>query len=499
MLPDDRETIAYYYKLSYYIIPIALGYMKETNETHYHFDLDYQQEILQFTVTDLRYGYKAIPLFESHYFTTVEHALIADGLKRYYNKRFTVPSQAILKEELRQMFRLKQYQSLMDTGDKEKVFKIVKKIYLRPVKNAEDIYEGCKQFAQYSAFKSELEDVDINDPSQYANYVSRIHKAVNIGTNLTDDKPLFILADMKSRIVRRRDSPLGFPTPFRQLNSLMNNGGTSVGNVIVIMAPAKRFKTGVILNLARGYLKRGKVTYIADFENGKDSLGVRVDQGIANVDRKQLLSQGFDQKLLKMGRQYRRFGGEIIIERFPAGSSTRDIEAGMKKVRDEYGIKKIHNAIIDYPDVMGDTKNTQDETKRISQTYIDIKNLADSEQLESVWCPSHINREGDNKQGKRFKANDISKAIDKVRHADMILGINQDDDEREAGILRIEIIDQRDGPQDGAVYCWVDIKRQRLKEFNQKQVDEIIEMRKEHDDVPDKEEVTKRKKRVSDV
>ena len=472
--------------------------MQQENKIHYQFDIDYQQEILQFTVTDLRYGFKAVPLFESHYFTTIEHSLIAEGLKRYYAKRFTVPSQAVLKEELRQMFRLKQYQSLMDSGDKEKIFKLVKRIYARPVKNAADIYEGCKSFAQYSAFKSELEDIDINDPSQYANYVSRIHKAINLGTALTDDKPLFILADMKSRIVRRKDNPPGFPTPFWQLNQLLNNGGTSKGNVIVIMAPAKRYKTGVILNLARGYLKKGKVTFVADLENGKDSLGTRVDQGIANVDRKQLLSQEYDAKLLKMGRQYRRFGGEIIIQRFPAGTTALTIQAEMKKIRDEYGITQIHNLIIDYPDVMGDTKNTQDETRRISQAYIDIKILADAEQLESCWCPSHINREGDNKQGKKFKANDISKAIDKVRHADMILGINQDEDEREAGILRIEVIDQRDGLQQGAIYCFADIAKQRLKEFNKRQVDEILEMKKE-EPARDEEEITRKKKKVSDL
>lgn len=476
-----------------------------TDGLKYNFDPDFQQEILQFSVTDYRHGHKAIPLIESHYFTTIEHSLIAEGLKRFYNKKFSIPSQAVLKEELKQMFRLKQFQALMDSGDKEKVFKTVKKLYLRPVKNPDDIYNGARQFAQYSAFKSELEDIDINDPSQFGNYVGRLDQATKLGSDLQDIEPLFVLRDMKATLTKLADHPPGFPTPFWQLNAALNNGGSSVGNVYAIMAPAKRFKTGLILNLARGYLKQGKVTVIADFENGAQALGLRAFQGIGNLDRKELLSQKFNKKLLKMGRQYKRFGGEIIIHRFSAGESTTQIALLFKKIREKYGVKKIHNLIVDYADIMGNTAGISDETKAISQVYIDLKTLANEEELESTWTPSHITREGDQKQGKKFKANDISKAIDKIRHADLILGVNQDEAEKEAGIMRLEIVDQRDGISDASMYFWSDIPKQRLKEFNAKQVKEILEMKRQQgeEDTPkpkrDEDEIKKKKKKISDL
>jgi hypothetical protein len=469
----------------------------------YSFGIDFQQEILQFTVTDLRYGFKAIDLFRTDYFTTIPHSIIAEALIRFYKKKFYVPSLPVIKEEIRQIFKLRQWANLITEPDKEKVFKILKKIYAKPVRNAETIYEACKKFAQYSAFKDELEKVDLDNFDQYTEYQSRIQKAINIGTDLKEDKGLFVLRDVKSRVIRRVDTPPGKPTPWRQLNKLFNNGGTAIGNVIVVMGEEKKFKTGMLLNTARGYLKRGEVILYADFENGEDALGNRIDQGLVGSTRSELLSQKFDKQLMKIARKYARFGGEIIIKRFPAGSTTAHIAAYSQKCRDEYGLN-ITVALIDYPDVMGSTDHQTDETKRISQVYLDIKNLSETEKWYAVWCPSHLQRKDKDNKRKKVSTADIAKAIDKVRHADVVLSAEQDADEREAGIMRMELIVQRDGPPEGRVYFWVDVEKQRLKEFTTTDVEEMERIKAAEaaeNDPPESGAASrfKNKKEVSDV
>lgn len=469
--------------------------MSQTTDK-FSFDVDFQQEILQFTVTDLKSGFKALELFESDYFTLTEHSIIAEALKRYYKRKFIVPSQPVLKEELRQIFRLKQWQNLLLKDDKDKVFKIVRKIYVRPVKDADTIYESTKAFAQMCSLRDTMEKIDLNDVASFQRYAQDVHKAVNVGQNRVESKGTFILADAKSRAVRRQDAPPGFPTPYWQLNELINNGGTSDGNIIVLLGPAKRFKTGFLLNTARNYLKRGKVILYADMENGENSLATRVEQGIINTDRKTLLSGEVDDKLLKMIRKYKRFGGEFIIRRFPAGTTTIEIQAYIRFLREEYGLN-VEVLIPDYPDIMGDTKNTQDEVRRISQIYLDLKNLAEEESIKCIWCPSHITREGDARQGKKFKQNDIAKALDKIRHADMILGVNQSEDERKAGVVRVEIVDQRDGLSDGRIWLWANLEKQRVKEFNKAQVKEMEDMRRAEGEQEPESDF--KKKKVSDL
>lgn len=471
-------------------------------DNKFSFDPSFQKEILQFAVTDIKYGFKAVVLFESHFFTLTEHSIIAEVLKRYYTKRFSVPSLPVFNEELKNLLRLKQFKELVSQQDKDKIKKIAKSIYSRPVKDPETIYEACQRFARFSALKEVLEEVDIFDYDSYNSISSKVSTAISLGTQLTEDTGMFLLEDARSRLIRRQDKPPGYPTPWRQLNNMMNSGGTTPGNIIVLLGPAKRFKTGFMVNTAIGYLRQGRVVLYADIENGEEAIATRADQAIINVDRKTLTVGGedVDKKLLKKLRLYKRFGGELIIRRFPAGSTSKDIERYATWVRENKGLI-ITDLICDYPDVMNDTKNSKNDVEKISNIYIDLKNLGNDLNLYSIWCPSHVNREGDTKQGKKFKATDISKAIDKVRHADVVLGMQQDEDEKEAGIIRVEMIDQRDGVSDGRIYLHGNLATQQLKEFTKQQVIDIEELKAQGGDEEESKAATtfKNKKDTSDI
>lgn len=450
-----------------------------TEQNHYTFGEELQEEILQFAVTDIKNGFKAVELFESDYFSKLDHIIIAESLKRYYKERYSVPSAAVLEETIKDMLKQKQWKQYVKPADKANITKLIKKLYKKPVKNPEVIYELCKNFARFCSLKEVMENFNIHNFEDYKDLETKIHKATSVGIELNEDKGTFVLADAVSRVNRRRDAPPGHPTPFRQLNALLNSGGTGIGNVIVVLGPAKRFKTGLLLNAARGYLKRGEVVVVFDLENGEDALSMRVDQSILNVDRKGLLAGiETDKKLLKQLRMYKRFGGELVIKRLSAGSTTADMSKYLTWLYDTHGLVARH-LIVDYPDVMNDSKSSKDETTRIGQVYIDLKNLASDFGIYSTWCPSHVNREGDKAQGKKFKATDLSKAIDKVRHADIILGVQQSEEEKEGNIIRLEIIDQRDGVGEGRIWLHGSLATQRIKELSVSQVKELEEYMQE--------------------
>ena len=471
-----------------------------TNHEKFQFGVDFQQEILQFIVTDI-YGYKAVPLIQSDYFVLIEHILIAEGIKRYSDKKFVVPSLAVLKEEIRKMLRTKSWESQADAKERESTFKILKRIYIRPVKDAEIIYNSIQSFAQYSEFKNASEELDIDDFSSYQTHVQKLNKAINLGTTLTEEKGMFFIADAKSRVIRRGDEPPGHPTPWWQINKVLNNGGTSFGNIITVMGEEKKFKTGFMINTALGYLKKGKVILYADLENGENSLGLRLDQNVSNTDRVGLLDVKNDKKLLKIIRQYGRFGGELIIKRFPAGTTAIQIEQYIENLFREYNLN-VEVLFVDYPDIMGDTNNTgaAEETKKIGQVYLDLKNLGDKKKIEAIWVPSHITRDAA-KSDKKKRSTDQAKSQDKSRHADMNLSIEQDSIEKEAGIMRIEVVSQRDGPQDGRAYFYADLAKQRIKELSKSQVDEINDLRRSEGEPIEENNpaINKKKKKLSDV
>lgn len=467
----------------------------------FSFDVEFQQEILQFIVTDPKSGFKALDLLESDYFTLIPHILIAETLKKYYARKFLIPSFAVVKEEMRQLLRRKQWQDLVHSDDKEKAFKILKRVYVRPVRDPDTIYNKCRSFARYVALREEMEAVNLDDFESYEKYADKITKAIHKGTELNQRKSLLLLRDAKIRANRRLDEPGGQQTPWWQLNAATNSGGTTKGNIIIVLSEAKFFKTGFLVNTGLGYLKQGEVILYVDLENGEQAIATRADQGIQNKDRKSLLDPANIKPFLKMVRMYKRFGGEMAILRLPAGSLVSAIHKEIIRLKDEEGlvVKKI---ICDYPDLMSASDGASIEDKRISQVYIDLKTLAEEDDIDCIWAASHVNREGTREgKGKKYGHQHLAKASDKIRHADMVWALMQDEEEQEAGIMRMELVAQRDGLQIGRVWFWANLAKQKLKEFNKAQVKEMEEMYKEkHAKKPrEGEERSLNKKKTSDI
>ena len=122
---------------------------------------------------------------------------------------------------------------------------------------------------------------------------------------------------------------------------------------------------------------------------------------------------------------------------------------------------------------MGAISGKKDDTERISDVYLDLKNLAVENDLDYIITASHVKRDKDTlkRRSTKYMSSDVAKSIDKTRHCDMILGLQENDEEKESGVMRIEIVDQRDGTE-GSCLFWIDIAKQYAKEFTKEQVKE---------------------------
>ena len=137
-----------------------------------------------------------------------------------------------------------------------------------------------------------------------------------------------------------------------------------------------------------------------------------------------------------------------------------------------------------------------DDTKRISDVYIELNNLALRNDIIHIWTANHVTREGVKLREKtRYVGSDIALCIDIVRHAQAIFGLNRSIDEEEAGYLRMEIVSQRDGLPSGRAVFRSSDDTQRIIELSsseRKEYDEyfyplIIEKEKNSNKVSKKE------------
>lgn len=453
-------------------------------EDKYQYTVDFQESILKFTVKS-QDGYKALNLFEPEYFDLIEHQVIAQTLKSHFKKTQRIPSTpSTLKELCQELYTKRDWSKAITKEDKGRVTKLVTKLYRGVAKDGEDILDKCIKFSQYITLTHIIEDSDLSDFSAYDPLLNRIQKAINIGTDLDNDAGTFVLKDINTRQIERKVREPIKNLPWPSLDALTNANGYYKNAIITLVDKGKGFKTGFLANVAISYLKKRKNVIIFDLENGEDSFSMRVEQSIAGINKLSLLSGDYDQKIKKTFRRWRRLKDdrgqpiELVIKRLPALSTINDMQYWIDYYKKEHGIV-FQYVVIDYIALMGSTSKAEDETKRISDAYIDIKNFTSKNNFDHTWTAHHVKREAEKRRETRYEPSDLAKCIDIHRHVDMLIGINQNKTEEEAGISRLEVIDQRDGPRYGHAYFFLSQEIQRVKPLNKEQAKEFDEINQE--------------------
>jgi hypothetical protein len=472
--------------------------MSNKNKNKFQYNTEFQEKILGYTIKDDN-GYKALDLYKDYYFDLIEHQVIAAALKHYYKTKGKIPrDRAILKEQLRLMYTKKEFKESLLQTDKDRIDKLVNKLYKNLITDGNDLLEACTKFASFVEFKEVLEGINITDFNSYESVIKKLQSAVNRKSNADEDKGIFLIQDIRQRQIDRKNHEPVHPFPFWQLNSLTNAGGYASGSLFVLLDKAKGFKTGIMINLLKGYMRLKKNIILFDLENGQDSMALRVEQSLSNKTKPEILSGDYNKHTQKILRQYGRIGVEVVIKRLPAYSTAKDLENWIDWYYNEFGLV-FQKMFIDYIGLMGSSQDYKDDNARISNAYLEVKNLAEKKHIEHVWTPHHISKPGYARRGTKYEATDTAKCLEIHRHVDGMFGVNQNDEEREGNVYRIELIDQRDGVPEGRVYLWGNEAKQRVTEFTKNQLKEYLELQEvTKEDTADSSE-SKRAKVRSDV
>lgn len=447
--------------------------MAPEKKEQFPFNLEFQSAILQFTINDSN-GVKAINLYEDHYFTLLDDQIIAYGLKKHFRKHKTVPKErAIFKEELTNIFKHKNYINLFTDEDRKRIFKKVDKLFKGPPKDGGILFQNCINFARYTQLKQVTEEVDLTDFEQYENFTKKVRKAISTGEEYKTTSGVYLIGGARIRHAERSNIENIIPTPYWQINRITNAGGYEKGSIAVILDKEKKFKTAQLLNITRGYMRMKKNVYYLDLENGERALTTRLEQSLIRKTKREIISGQFDSQLQKLYRRYARIGVEVRLRRFPAGFTCDNLQ---REFDNEYNLfgRRFNVLVVDYAALMGSNDGTKDDEPRISKVYMDLKNFAITNDLDIVWTANHVTRLAFKKTETKYDSGDTAKCIDIARHVDALFGLNRSEDEVANNIMRMELIEQRDGYAEGRAYFMVDADCQRSDEFTHEQVKELL-------------------------
>lgn len=440
---------------------------KFKDSVKFSFTPDFQLEILRFILRD-KEGGLVLRRVKSSYLVLIEHALIFEGISKYFKKQGKMPSENILKQVIKELLESKAYVDLVTKDDLPSIQKLISNLYHIPLSDSEYIKERIYQFSTYVEMKNLNDSFDLDNFEQYEEYSRKIEKVLQKSKPKKEDEPLYMIRDVIERQFKRQSEPSVIPCPYRQLNDLTNAGGYPEHSVNVILDKPKAKKTFFMVNLARGYLRMKKSVLYIDTENGQDQIMDRFIQSSINKTKKELYSGEYDKLEAKHLRKLARFGVELVVERVPAMiTDVTYIREKIIQLRNQ-GID-IRVLMVDYAGKLASISRDREDFERISNVYVDLQNLAEELHLDIIWTAHHITREGKKHRLTRYDENDISGSIAIVRNAQVIMGLNSTEQEEKDNILRAEIVVQRDGLPSGRALFKCDVERQRCTEFTKEQ------------------------------
>lgn len=236
-------------------------------------------------------------------------------------------------------------------------------------------------------------------------------------------------------------------------------GGVANGEMLIWLAPPGVGKTSYLKNQGMAMAMAGEHVLDITLEINGRKVRKRCDQWLTKLESEELLGRP---KLVVSRR--RELAGKYYVKDWCDRNVTVDDIRNLVKNMRAQGMK-VTTVSVDYLELMAPTKhNRHGERFNFSAIAKDMRRLANEldVKLITAW---QINRPGSVKHviGKE----DVSECWDIIKHADIILGLNQNEQELENNVLRVKIMKQRESTARPLEYYYSNLDRMDIRESGQ--------------------------------
>jgi hypothetical protein len=230
-------------------------------------------------------------------------------------------------------------------------------------------------------------------------------------------------------------------TPWDILNEL-TQGGLAGGELGVIVAPAGIGKTWILCALGGGAMKKGTKVVHYTLELNEAYVGLRYDSVFTGIPNQNLKYHQDDVK-----KAVDNVEGELIVKYFPTKTaSVNTISAHLQKLR-MMG-KDFDMIVVDYADILRDTRNGKEVRHALGNIYEDLRGLAGEFDIP-IWTASQANRSALDEDV--IEAQKVSESYQKIMTADFVVSLSRKVEDKIGNTGRFHVIKNRFGP-DGITY-----------------------------------------------
>jgi hypothetical protein len=460
--------------------------------------LDFQENVLKF-VLQTKSAKKYAELLDSTCFDQPIDKVIFGLFQEYVKKYAVVPAKASLIELFNREVQKKQdIAKEVQQAVELRIRDLYQPFNEETALIRESILEFSKRKQTKELFRENADKVKTGDEQ----FFSKLMRQMSNIAGLTDDT----LEEEKNRggLLLNDFEELTFEMPvateifLRGINKMTAAGGFYSPQLVVMLAPPKSFKTGVVLKTAIELVRNGERVYYADTENGIRSIQTRAFQAMLECELHEL--SGLKSELNQIVTKFGALGGDMEIDFYPARSKTLDdVEAELEYLRDEHNWTPTV-IIYDYLDLFEPSP-----TARVTENRFKIQHVYHhAVRINNKWNTWSLTISPAAKgalEKEVINMKDFAEDFAKAYNCHAAFAICRTPDEVEAGIARIVPVAQREGVRyKFGVTCYIKMEEAKMviEEITKEEADDLLdEVRQERPQ--EKGKSTRRRNRKKDV
>lgn len=434
----------------------------EEQQAQFGWDEEFQRNIIALLMTDRSFLIHAIDLIKPNYFTNKAHQASCDIIFNFFKKYNTSPSRVIVQQEIKNRFK----------EDKSALF------YEAEITALYDFFEPSIESREYFtdkiAFFAKIQAIrkafnkSLNligkapeEEETWSSVYELLRQAMNTDKNF--DKGLEYFLTLKERYDRMNDQEKNeterFVTGYEGVDSEVKGNGYLRGELISIVGGSGVGKSVVLSCIAAANVLRGKRCLYISLELSEDRVAERFDSIMSESPIKCLYDNKEEifQQLEKIVEN-KQDKNMIIIKHFPSSSADiNTLRAYMAQIK-FYGLIP-DLVIVDYVGEMKDYPGPiHDSRERI------VKELRGLAEEENVFMATAMQPNRGSKEAQKLSYIDeahLADSFGQIRPLDGCISINQNDEEKAAGVGRLWVMKQRNGK--AKYFCYVKFDPETLK------------------------------------
>lgn len=407
---------------------------------NYKFESEFQDSILVHFIAEperfMVYG----EILKPSYFEGAQATIVAYALMNYIKEYGKVPRWPTLKQ-----MAIEQNKKLSLAVDSE-VIGYIERLREMDASDGDYVLSKVISFARERATVNAIRSaIDLMKEGKTPDdgFTSLFQEATQIGQNL-EDMGLLFHADYEKVIEKITKTDYGSPTGYRQWDKIWRRGW-GPGWLVVFLAPPKRYKTGICLNLALNMISpmcEGDVLYYPC----EITQELAFARALNNITR-QGMNVIYDNpgKFIESAKAaiQTHAAGNLIIKGYPAGTATiQTIRNHAKRAISHFGLKKLKAIIIDYADTVQPSGKYEKEHLRQAGVYTEARALG-AEFNCPIIMPDRMTKEATNKKTPDMQA--FQGAYAKGGIVDVAIGMCMTEEEYSQNVLRTFVFVNRHG------------------------------------------------------